>query len=170
MKHATTRKIAFGALMIALGIYLKVILKVETGVWRIAVYEIPILLSSLYLGPLWGLLTGIGVDLIYTYQSPYPFSLLMHISTAMWGSAGFFIVNREKRFMLKLWIVVIVFMILTTAINTLQLYLWKVDILADLMFRLIIMIVKIPVIVYVTNIIWGRVILPRLKEETPFEN
>jgi riboflavin transporter len=165
MKNSTTRKIAFGALMIALGIYLKVILKVETGVWRIAIYEIPILLSSLYLGPIWGLATGIGVDLIYSYQSGFPFSLLMHISTAMWGAAGLFIRNRNHRFKFKLWIVVSIFMVLATAINTLQLYLWQVDIYADLFFRITIMIIKIPVVAYITYLVWNRVILPKMEEE-----
>jgi len=165
MKNNMTRKIAFGALMIALGIYLKVILKIETGAWRIAIYEIPILLSSLYLGPIWGLATGIGVDLIYSYQSGFPFSLLMHISTAMWGAAGVFMFNKNKNFDVKLFIVVTVFMILSTAINTLQLYLWGIDIYADLLFRVGIMIAKIPVIVYITKIVWDRIILPRKKEE-----
>lgn len=164
MKQNTTRKIAFGALMIALGIYLKVILKVETGNWRVAIYEIPILLASLYLGPIWGLATGIGVDLIYSYQSGFAFSLLMHISTAMWGAAGIFIRNRNHHFRLKLWIVVAVFMILATAINTLQLYLWGINIYADLFFRISVMVIKIPLVAYVADLVWARVIKPRMME------
>lgn len=143
-------KISLGAVLIAIGTILK-FFSISTGEFRFGFYEIPVLLSGFLLGPLFGGLVGIGVDLIYWIFSGYNFSLIMMCSSMLWGVMGGLLFYKKTSYVSVL-IICLITGILTTSINSVQLYIYYgMGMFANLPIRIITMLIKWPII---STVVW----------------
>ena len=85
MFKINTKKIAVIAIFMALGVVLK-FFSIGSGEFRISVWEIPMFLIGILVGPFYGGVCALGADLIYGLAfSPYPFSIIMMFTTVVWG-------------------------------------------------------------------------------------
>ena len=146
MFKINTKKIAVIAIFMALGVVLK-FFSIGSGEFRISVWEIPMFLIGILVGPFYGGVCALGADLIYGLAfSPYPFSIIMMFTTVVWGVAGglFYKKDIDK---LNLVVTILMTSLLATGINTIYLvsYYGLESALAMLPIRVAISLVKTPV-------------------------
>ena len=65
-----TYKIAFAAVLVALGVILTRFLGITTEIIYIGIGELPIYLAGILLGPIWGFCTGALVDVVGHFLKP----------------------------------------------------------------------------------------------------
>lgn len=127
---------------------------ITTGTYRISLFDTPLILAGIIAGPLWGALAGFGSDLIYSLFSGYQYSFIMAISAVLWGAAGGIFYKRKVNVYL-LFGVILGTSLLTTVVNSIQLYVWyQGGMWVGLPGRVITMFIKWPVtamIVYILN-------------------
>lgn len=153
------------SIMMALAIVFKVT-SYTIMTMRISLFAIPLLLAGLIGGSGLGAIAGLGADIIYgVFFSPFAFNPFFTISSVIWGVAGGFLRSKEHHIaIIPLIMIVIVTSILETAINTIGMFIYAYEgVLASLPKRLLVMIVKWPIIVLVVKAIDERVILPQIK-------
>ena len=144
MRRKQIQTITLMAILTALSIVLKKF-SIDTGMFRISLFDTPIILAGMIAGPLWGVLVGFYSDLIYGLISGYQFSFIMMLSALVWGLCGGFFYKRKVRFVLLL-LVVLASGCITTSINSLQLYIWYGGgMIIDLPQRIITMLIKWPI-------------------------
>jgi len=97
MRNQSLRVLTFAGMLTALSFVLKLYLSFTTFDLRITFYEIPILIGSIFLGPLYGLFIAIASDFVYITLAGFPFSPFMALSAAMWGVIPFVLKNRVDR-------------------------------------------------------------------------
>lgn len=162
-KKELIRKITFSAIFIALGAVLKTV-SISTGEMRLGFYEVPVFLSGMLLGPLFGSIVGLGADLIYSISSGYSFSVIMMCSALMWGLLGGLFYNKKAKFLTTL-IVCLVASVLATTINSVQLYIYYgMGMFGNLPNRIITMLVKWPIISVLVWLLNERVIKEVIKK------
>lgn len=162
-------KITLSAIFIALATVLKSF-SITTGEMRLGFYEVPVFLSGIILGPLFGSLVGLGSDMIYSLSSGYSFSPIMMCSAVMWGFIGSLFYNKKVK-LYQTFILCLIASIVATTINSLQLYIYYgMGMFANLPNRIFIMIIKWPIISVVTWVLSERVIKKVIKSITNRKN
>lgn len=162
-KKEIIRKIAFSSILMAIGIVLKTF-SIQTGQFRIGFYEVAVFLSGISLGPLFGGLVGLGVDLVYSLLSGYTFSAIMMTSAIMWGLIGG-LLHYQKISYFKILIYCIVASLVATSLNSVQLYIYySSGMFANLPTRIITMIIKWPLITTFVWILNERIIKVAIKK------
>lgn len=154
------------SIMMAMAIVFKVV-SYEVATMRISLFAIPLLIAGLIGGFGLGALAGLGADLIYgIFISSFAFNPFFTLSSILWGVAGGFLRSNNKELSLvKLTIMVILVSILETTINTMGMYIYAYEgILAALPNRLLVMVVKWPIIIAIVNALDERVILPQIRK------
>lgn len=155
-------KITLSAIFIALATVLKSF-SITTGEMRLGFYEVPVFLSGIILGPLFGSLVGLGSDMIYSLSSGYSFSPIMMCSAVMWGFIGSLFYNKKVK-LYQAFILCLIASIVATTINSLQLYIYYgMGMFANLPNRIFTMIIKWPIISVVTWVLSERVIKKIIK-------
>lgn len=155
-------KITLSAIFIALATVLKSF-SITTGEMRLGFYEVPVFLSGIILGPLFGSLVGLGSDMIYSLSSGYSFSPIMMCSAVMWGFIGSLFYNKKVK-LYQTFILCLIASIVATTINSLQLYIYYgMGMFANLPNRIFTMIIKWPIISVVTWVLSERVIKKVIK-------
>lgn len=150
-------KITLAAVFMALAIVLKSF-SITTGQMRLGFYEIPVVLSGMALGPLFGSLVGLGSDLIYSLSSGYSFSPIMMCSAIMWGFIGSLFYKKHMKLRYS-FLLCLVASVLATTINSLQLYIYYgMGMVANLPNRILTMIVKWPIISISAWLLYERVL------------
>ena len=151
----TTKNLVRVAVFVAVSIVLKSFLSIETQIFRLTFFDIPLMLLGLLIGPVAGLIGGFVVDWMHVLFSPFAFSFnLFTLSTMMWGFIPGIFLFRKKLSVTSLTIVVVLTSIIAFSLNTYQLFIWYGEgIYAALPARIITMIVKIPIQVYLVRAI-----------------
>jgi len=159
------RRMLLAGTFAAMGVALKVF-SLTTATFRLSVYDIPLFIGGMVLGPAYGLLIGFVVDWLYVMISPFAFSFnLMTISAMLWGLMGGLLFYRRKTLPpVKLVIVLVVTSLLAFGLNSLQLYIWfGPGMFAEMPFRIVAMTLKWPIQFLAIKLIYERVLL-----NTPF--
>lgn len=154
MRKKQILKLTIMATLMALSIVLKKF-SIDTGVYRISLFDTPLFLAGIIGGPIWGGLVALCTDIMYNLLSSYTFSFLMMITTVLWGVVGGIFYYVKPKF-ITLLIVILVTSIVNTAINSVQLSIWygTSSMIAGLPLRIANMFIKWPittVLVYVIN-------------------
>lgn len=177
------KKIVLGGAFAALAVVLK-IFSVNLSVIRMLNFSpIPLMLAGYFLGPFYGLFIGFLTDTVYAMTQPGFLAIfsdphttfaviltsvstiwnLFTISTMLWGLCGGLIkLFGQNRLLLALIILVPITSFAQTAINTLQMILWKWEmgtIIAGLPKRILNALVMCPIF-----ILAGNELIPRLKQ------
>lgn len=155
MNMKDVQKLTIAALFVALGSFLKIYSIMITDSMRISLFAIPIMLAGFYLGPIYGLLTGFAVDTVYFMISPYAsFWSLYTVTTVIWGLSGWLIKLLHKRFGFFAFVLVIFLTsVFETGFNSFANYVYKLDVWGTLFFRIISMLFRYPLMVFVMNLL-----------------
>lgn len=156
MRIKQIQTITIMAILTALSIVLKKF-SIDTGMFRISLFDTPIILAGMIAGPLWGVLVGFYSDLVYGLISGYQFSFIMMLSALAWGLCGGLLYKKKLNFILLLLIILITSCVATT-INSIQLYIWYGGgMFVDLPQRIITMIIKWPITTIVVYILFRNI-------------
>lgn len=162
----STKALVTGSLLAALAVVLK-ISSFTLLDYRLTFYDIPLMISSIALGPLVGGIVGFITDWIYSIVMGYSIGLFS-ISSIIWGLVPGLLLYILKDVNLKtLIVIVLVTSVLAFAANTAALYFYYGSgTLANLPLRTVTMIIKWPIEVFALKIIYSRVLLPlKMKRE-----
>jgi len=164
MRKKQIKKITIMAILMALSIVLKKF-SIDTGVYRISLFDTPLFLAGMIGGPIWGCAVALCTDIMYNLLSSYAFSFLMMITTVMWGLIGGLFHYIYPKFFTLL-VVILITSVITTFINSVQLALWygAEVMLAGLALRVSNMLIKWPITTLLVYIIYQRVVKVLLKD------
>ncbi|HNZ50465.1 MAG TPA: folate family ECF transporter S component [Bacilli bacterium] len=169
MRNQTIRKLALASLFASMAIVLKTFLSIQLGEsMRISLFPIPLLVGGFLLGPWWGLLIAFVTDTVFFMISPFAsFWSVYTFSTLIWGLAGGLIkLVPFKKDLWKYIIVITITSIMETTINTLANFIYGLS-NATLPWRILSMIIRIPLLVLATRIILKQFFL--LMDTNPFK-
>lgn len=155
MGNTRLKAMTLAGMLAALSFVLKLYLSFTTFDIRITFYEIPILIGSLVLGPLYGLVIALASDFVYISLAGFPFSPFMALSAVMWGVIPALARNKVD----SLWFVgaVIITSLLAFSFNSYQLYLWSgVGMWALFPLRLLIVVLMWPVQIILIRALFKR--------------
>lgn len=129
------------------------------GTFGLPIYSIPLIISSIYLGPLYGFLVGFVADLGIGFLGPFGYKPLFVLSTLSWSVIpGLFI--RKKYNLFKMIIAVFVAYVLATAGNTLALIVHydSNTAISSLIYRIPSMLVLMTPLVTLSHLIYKRIL------------
>jgi ECF transporter S component (folate family) len=150
--------------LVAISVVLKVILSFTLATYRFTFYDIPLMLTGIMFGPLAGVVGGFTVDWINIMMPNLATGFnLFTISSMMWGFIpGLFLFKRDLS-LLNVSLVVFITSIIAFGLNSLQLYFWMGNgMVAMLPARLITLIIKLPLQVFIIDVLYKRVVLHTL--------
>ncbi len=129
--------------------------------FRFSLYEIPLIIAGLVLGPALGAISGFASDWIYATTFGYGFNL-MTLSATLWGFIPGLILYRKKFTMKRTMIAIVVATIFSFGVNSIQLGLWSgwLAMLGNMPIRLGIILISLPVQGYLIYQIYHRVVVP----------
>jgi len=153
----TTKTLVRIAILVAMSVLLKSFFSVETQVFRVTFFDIPLMILGIVAGPIGGLVGGFIVDWMHVMFSPFAFSFnLFTVSSMMWGFIPGIFFFKKNITMPVLVFVVVITSLLAFTLNTYQLYLWYGEgIIAALPLRIATMVIKLPIQVYLVKVIMG---------------
>ena len=158
MRSKLIKKITILSVLMALSVVLKKF-SIDTGHYRISLFDTPLVLAGFIGGPLWGMVVAFGSDLLYNLLSGYSYSFIMMVSALLWGAVGGIFHYVKPKYLLLL-LLILITGVLTTTINSLQLSLWygKESMLGGLPLRIANMLIKWPITTTLVYILYDRVI------------
>lgn len=158
MRSKLIKKITILSVLMALSVVLKKF-SIDTGHYRISLFDTPLVLAGIIGGPLWGMVVAFGSDLLYNLLSGYSYSFIMMISALLWGAVGGIFHYVKPKYLLLL-LLVLITGVLTTTTNSLQLSLWygTESMLGGLPLRVANMLIKWPITTTLVYILYNRVI------------
>ena len=158
----TTQSLTRVAILISMSFLLKSFFVLTLPTYRFTFYDIPLMITGIMFGPLIGGLSGLIVDWfnILVPNNATGFNLFT-LSSMLWGIIpGILLFGRKKLSMPRITLTVILTSLICFSINSYQLYLFMGSgMLADLPFRLITLLIKLPIQVLVLDILFKRVIV-----------
>ncbi len=161
-RHRPLKHIIMAGFFAAIAIVFKTYFAVTTLEFRFTFYDIPLFLSGMLLGPGLGLIIGFVTDWIYVLLHPFAFSFnLMTVSTMLWGFVGgiFYFKRDHPVKVLPLFLIIASTSIIVFTLNSIQLYVWfGPGMIAQIPIRLITLIIKWPIQVYVIHFMQQRVL------------
>lgn len=156
----STKALVGGAILAALAIALK-FTSITSLEYRFTFYDLPLMIAGIAFGPLVGGITGFITDWIYATTQGWPIGLFT-LSSIAWGLIpGLMMLIFKKVDLKRVILIVFVTSIVAFGLNTFALYQFQGSgVLAMLPIRLITMVIKWPVQVFVVTAIHHRVLVP----------
>ncbi len=162
----TTQSLTRVAILISMSFLLKSFFVLTLPTYRFSFYDIPLIVAGIMYGPIIGALSGLIVDwfniLIPNLATGFN---LFTISSMMWGIIpGLLLFGRKDLSLVRIINAVLITSIVVFSINSYQLYLFMGSgMLADLPFRVITLVIKLPIQVALIDILFKRVIVWNIK-------
>jgi len=149
----STKTLIWIAMLVATSILLKSFMSIETQVFRMSFFDIPLMILGITAGPLAGLVGGFITDWMHVMFSPFAFSFnLFTLSTMLWGFIPGLVFFKKNITIPTLSIVIVITSVLAFTLNTTQLYFWfGSGIYSALPIRLLVFIVKLPIQVIIVH-------------------
>lgn len=165
MKKMSLKMIASISVLVALTVVLKTLSFMIGDQMRISFYAIPLLIVGIMGGFVPGIIASIAADMIYGFFfNSYGFNPIYTVSAIFWGLAGGLLNQQVKRAGKLSWILTLIVVLITSLLETSNNAIWDF-VLYDrgvtmmlLGYKLIVIVIKLPIIVLVTKIINDRVI------------
>ncbi len=156
----STKAIVLGGLLAAMAVGLK-FSSFTLIDYRLTFYDIPLIISSIVLGPVVGGFVGFVTDWVYSILMGYPIGLFT-ISSIIWGLIpGMLLIVLRRVNVRTLIIIILVTSVLAFTANTFALYImYGSGTLANLPARILTMMIKLPIQVFAVKVIYSRVLLP----------
>lgn len=165
MKKMSLKMIASISVLVALTVVLKTLSFMIGDQMRISFYAIPLLIVGIMGGFVPGIIASIAADMIYGFFfNSYGFNPIYTVSAIFWGLAGGLLNQQVKRVGKLSWILTLIVVLITSLLETSNNAIWDFMLydrgvtMMLLGYKLIVIVIKLPIIVLVTKIINDRVI------------
>lgn len=159
---ARTRIIVRVAMLVAMAVVLKVFLSITTPQFRITFYDIPLMVTGIMFGPLYGLIGGFSTDVAnIVFPNMATGFNLMTIESMMWGFIPALILYKKAFSVKRLIFAVVLTSIICFGINSVQLYIWFRESTLHWVVigpRLLVLVGKLPVQVLIVGTLYYRVL------------
>ncbi len=162
MEKTHMQRLVLASMLASLSGVIKIMFQVTTlSDYRFSLYEIPLIIAGIVLGPGFGAVSGFASDWIYSTNFGYGFNL-MTVSSVMWGFIPGLLLHRRHFSLLRTMIVIIITAIVSFSINSVQLGLWFgwLAMLGNVPIRLGILIISLPIQGYLVHHMYHRVVIP----------
>ena len=162
MEKNKTYKIIIGALLAAMSAAIRLFfdyLVPSGGTFGVPLYSIPLIISSLYLGPWYSLLVGFVADLGIGFLGPYGYKPLFVISSLSWAFFPGIIAKKNYNFG-KMAISIFIAYIVASLGNTFAMFIHygREMAVASLFIRIALAITLSPVIFSISHVIYDRIL------------
>ncbi len=180
MGNTHLKRIILAALLASMSAVVKIIFQITTlADFRFSLYEIPLIIAGIVLGPFLALSAGFAAD--WVYGTAYGYGLnLMTVTAMMWGLIPGLLLYKRKITLAKLTFTIFITAIIGFGINSVQLAAWSgwLATLGNMPIRAIILLVSLPIQVYLVYYLHNRVVLnesinfllPEKKDPRPLAN
>ena len=165
----TVKSIARISLLVAIAIILKAYLSLETGIWRLTFYDIPLMVLGVFFGPIFAIIGGLATDFVYVISRGWLYGFnIFTISAIMWALIPAIMLYRKKYTMTRLIITVLITSSVVFTLNTIglvqffgnsQLVFLEGWIPGPLLPRLVTYLIKLPVQVYLVHVLISRLVV-----------
>ena len=165
----TVKNITRIALLVAIAIVLKAYLSIETGIWRLTFYEIPLVVLGVFFGPMFAIIGGLATDFAYIMSRGWMYAFnIFTISTIMWALIPAFFFYKRRYTMARLITVVLFTSTLVFILNTIglvqffgstQLVFLKGWVPGPMLPRVVTYLIKLPVQVYLVHVLVSRLVV-----------
>ncbi len=170
MKKLNLKMIACLSILVALAVVLKTLGFMIGTNMRISFFAVPLLMAGLIGGITPGLVAAFVADLVYgLFFNSYGYNPIYTISALFWGlSGGILSYSVQKKGKLS-WILLIVMVLVTSVLETCNNAVWDLVLYGNgttmvlMGYKFITILIKLPVMVIVTKILYDRVIKGYLK-------
>ncbi len=162
----TTQSLTRVAILISMSFLLKSFFVITLPTYRFTFYDIPLMIAGIMYGPIIGGLSGLIVDWFNILMPNYATGFnLFTVSSMMWGIIpGLLLFGRKDLSLVRIVNTVLITSIIAFSINSYQLYLFMGSgMLAELPFRVITLVIKLPIQVALIDILFKRVLVWNLK-------
>ncbi len=170
MKKLNLKMIACLSIFVALAVVLKTFGFMLGTNMRISFFAVPLLMAGLIGGVTPGLIAALAADLVYGFFfNSYGFNPVYTISALFWGFAGGILKIYVKSFNKLSWIFLIFIVLITSIFETCNNAIWDIIIygkgvsLVLMGYKFIVIVIKLPILVVVTKILYDRIIKQLLK-------
>ncbi len=168
-KDFRTRRITYMAMLVAISFVLKSLLGYEQADWAIRFYDVPLFITGIMFGPVYGLLAGLMTDTLHILW-PLNFATmynLMTLSSMSWGLAGGLFFHGKKHLSKQFLAgVVIVVSLFSFTVISIQLYgpqryfFFGLSPIPGMFMRFGVLLITLPLRIYLIRTLFDRVIAP----------
>lgn len=165
-ENMTTKTLMRVAMLTAIAILMKSYGSLETGIWRLSFYEIPLIMLGTFFGPIPAFIGGLATDFGYIMSRGWLYGInYFTISTVLWAFVPAMLLFKRKYTITKLVFVVLLTSMFAFFFNTLglvqfygqtQLIVWQDGIVGPMLPRIATSLLKLPVQVYMVHILVTR--------------
>ena len=165
-ENMTTKTLIRVAMLTALAILMKSYGSIETGIWRLSFYEIPLIMLGIFFGPIPAFIGGLATDFGYIMSRGWMYGInFFTISTVLWAFVPAMLLFRRKYTATRLVLVVAFTSLLAFSFNTLglvqfwgttQLVIIQDGVLGPMFPRIITLLLKLPIQVYLVHVLVTR--------------
>lgn len=162
----TTKTLVRVSMLTALAILLKAYGSIETGVWRLSFYELPLMMLGVFFGPIPAFIGGLATDFGYIMSRGWMYGInYFTISTVLWAFVPGMLLFKRKYTWKKLLVVVVITSAFAFFFNTLglvqfygatQLVVFQNGVLGPMFPRIVTSILKLPIQIYLVHILITR--------------
>lgn len=115
----TTKNIARISLLVALAMILKSYGSIETGIYRLTFYDIPLIILGILYGPLVAIMGGLATDFAYVMSRGWIYGInIFTISTLMWALIPALLLFKRRYTVMKLSLTIIITSLIVFLLNT----------------------------------------------------
>lgn len=165
-ENLSTKSLARIALLVAFAALLKSYGSLETGIWRLSFYELPLIVLGIFFGPIPALIGGFATDFAYIMSRGWIYGInFFTLTTVLWAFLPALLLYKRKYTMTRLIFVVVLTSGLGFLFNTLglvqlfgetQLVVLNGWVPGPMLPRIITALIKLPVQVYAVHVVITR--------------
>ena len=165
-ENMSTKTLVRVAMLTAIAILLKSYGSLETGIWRLSFYEIPLVMLGTFFGPIPAFIGGLSTDFGYIMSRGWMYGInYFTITTVLWAFVPAMLLYKRKYTVTRLVIVVAFTSLLGFTFNTLglvqffgttQLVVFSDGVVGPMLPRIVTALLKLPVQVYIVNVLVTR--------------
>lgn len=162
----TTKTLVRVAMLTAIAILMKSYGSIETGIWRLSFYEIPLMMLGIFFGPIPAFIGGLATDFGYIMSRGWLYGInFFTISTVLWAFVPAMLLFKRKYTIGKLIAVIVFTSMLAFTFNTLglvqfygstQLVVFQDGVVGPMFPRIITSVLKFPIQIYLVHVLITR--------------
>lgn len=165
-ENMTTKTLVRIAMLVSIAILMKSYGSIETGIWRLSFFEIPLIMLGVFFGPIPAFIGGLATDFGYIMSRGWMYGInFFTISTVLWAFIPAMLLFRRKYTIGRLIAVVVLTSLAAFFFNTLglvqfwgstQLIVFQDGVLGPMFPRIMTSLLKLPIQVYLVHVLVTR--------------
>lgn len=165
-ENMTTKTLVRIAMLVSIAILMKSYGSIETGIWRLSFFEIPLIMLGVFFGPIPAFIGGLATDFGYIMSRGWMYGInFFTISTVLWAFVPAMLLFRRKYNIARLIAVVALTSMFAFFFNTLgvvqffgstQLVVFQDGVIGPMLPRILTALLKFPIQIYLVHVLVTR--------------